>query len=201
MKSIIKFKIKGIDYYTMKRTNVVKNITANGLNFIDKQTKPISVNNGKYTLPSVIITAQEQASEWLSGNSTELDNIINDPKKELHCILNWEVLSIQNIGDDGKTIITAVKEAIKEQPESITDTLALIISSNKQEIDVEFMKNFAHTYEEMKDSLKGLSKHKKISLTLAAMNIGHMAAGNAYNRMSAILEGKDPDEITTKLIS
>lgn len=203
MKSILKVKFKAIDYYTMNKVSFSNTITSEGNNFKDKQTKPMPVNGGKYVLPSITLTASELASDWVGTQSSLLNDIINDPKRELHCILDWDIVSIKNISASGKE----TTETAPKQQNIKYDALALfeIIVAASDTIDEQTKVNFLHTYKEMKDSLKGLTVEKKISVVLAAMGVGFKASGEAYRRMSAILSGKDPNQIdeptATKLIT
>ena len=126
MKSTLKVRILGIDYYTMKMVSINKTIECKGLNFIDILVPPMEINNGKYQLPETIITAKQQADEWISNQSDFLNSIIYNPEHELNCIMNWEILSIENIGlDNLKSVALApipkkVKISEIEKPKDLS---------------------------------------------------------------------------------
>ncbi len=200
MKAIIKVRFKAIDYYTMKRIAFTKLLTADGLNFTDTQTKPLSVNGGEFTLPSVTIKAAKHADNWISEQSTILDGIINDPKRELNCILNWEVISIENVSEKGESnVISTAKVTPINKEEKVNAILSIITTERGKELDPQFKADFYHTYTEMKDAISGLPAEKQISVVLSAMGVGMMAASTAYTHMSNILKGEPTEE--TKLIN
>jgi hypothetical protein len=196
MKSVIKLKIIGLDYYTMEKVNVKKKITCEGSIFEDRKNPPLVINGGKYTLPESTTTAKELADDWVSTQSDFLMDVINDPKRELNCILDWEILEIQNIQDGVTTLPMKVDVPIKLSTEM---QMGLVLKGFEEKIgrefDEDFKAGFLHTYLEMKDKLKGLSLENKISIVLAAMGVGLKAASNAYSRISEILLRDNTDEL------
>lgn len=204
LKSIITVKILALDYYTMKRISFTKKIVSDGLNFVDKITKPFLANGGTITIPSIKITAQESADIWLTSQNNILQELIDDPKRELHCILNWEVLKVENVNEDGIKSVTFDKKKpqhspVVEETYKVTEALS-VISSEKNPFDEKFKDDFWHTWKEMADSLKGVKTDKKISIVLSAMGVGFSAAATAYKHVTSILtNGRTEQEI--KLLS
>lgn len=199
MKSILKVRILGIDYYTMKQVSINKTIECEELNFIDKVIPPIKINKGKYELPETIVTAKQQADEWLSNQSDLLNSIIYDNKQELKCIMNWEILSIENIGLDNLKSVALAPIAKKVKISEI-EKIAIIFTTLQKENNVQFtdeLKNdFLHTYQEMKDVLGGISIDKKILIILRSMKIGLMSATNAYDRILDLYKSFDTKDIS-----
>lgn len=199
MKSIIKVKFIGIDYYTHKKVTFKKVFECDDLNFVDVIIPPMKINKGKFTLPEHTITAEQQADEWVELQSDLLDSIIHDNKRELQCILNWDILSVENISDDNKKELV-VSEAKKEkipEIERIGLILSLVESKQGTKFSEDFRNNFMHTYQEMKDVLVGMSIYKKILITLRSMGVGMKAASTAYQRISEVLR-MDIKEIELK---
>jgi hypothetical protein len=188
MKSVLKVKILGIDYYTMKQVSVKKNIECDGFNFIDKVIPPFKINNGEYELTESICTAKEQADEWLSGQRDFFKNIIYE--QDLNCIINWEILSIENFGLDNLKsdvlslqILIPINKKIKLSEIEKIEIVIKALQNNNVEFTEDFKNNFLHTYQEMKEVLGGISNDKKILIVLRAMGVGLMSSINSYNRM------------------
>jgi hypothetical protein len=193
MKSILKVRILGIDYYTMKQVSINKTIECEDLNFIDKVIPSIKINNGKYELPETIVTAKQQADEWLSNQSELLNSIIYDNKQELKCIMNWEILSIENVGLDNIKSVVLAPIAKKSKISEIEKIGIIFTALQKDNVEFteDFINNFLHTYQEMKDVLGGISIDKKIIIVLRALGIGLMSASNAYDRILDLYKSFD----------
>lgn len=195
MKSKLVLKISAIDYYTMSKISFKENIVCDGINFIDKQTEPFDINGKKIILPSYTITAKQQADEWVSNQSDFLKNLIHNPKRELNCILNWEVIKIENEDEKGvKSFPIAIhKKENKQNKLSELEIIKLVFIKlgelKNDSFDDDFITNFIHVFSEINPSLKGLDIYKKINVTLSAMGVGFKAASTAYKRMSDILSG------------
>ncbi len=195
MKSKLFLKISAIDYYTMSKISFKENIVCDGLNFIDKQTEPIDINGKKIILPSYTITAKQQADEWVSNQSDFLKNLIHNPKRELNCILNWEVIKIENEDEKGvKSFPIAIhKKESKQNKLSELEIIKLFLIElgelRGSTFDADFTANFLHVFDEMKSSLKGLDTFKKINIVLSSMGVGFKSAITAYKRMADILSG------------
>lgn len=183
MKSILKIKFTGLDYYTMKKVTFNKKLECDNIIFIDKVIPSIKVNNGKYTLPETILSAKIQADEYLSGQSDFLNSVLHNPNNELYTILDFEILGIENISDDNvKTVVLSTPKKKKiTDIEKITNIFDSLETGNDLALTEDFKNNFLHTYQEMKDVLKGMSAYKQISIVLKAMGVGIMSASNAYN--------------------
>ena len=213
MKALITIEFEGLCYYTMKKVKVHKVLTYDSDNYQEKKTEEISINDGKHKLPSTIITALYQASEYVSRERKFLDSVIHDPKKELHCILDWEVTSIQNFGEN--TILSASDDNINSDV-SVTETPTSIIVSDKPrtiEAKIEvilplirlanpelnednFRNDFMHTFYEMKESIKDLSMDKQFEIVLSAMGVGYAAATTAMQFGLDLLKSiGNPDHI------
>jgi len=185
MKSILKIKILGIDYNTAKKVSISKTIECDGMNFVDRVIPPMKISNGKYGLPETIVTAKEQADGWFSNQSKLLNSIIYD--QELICIVNWDVISIENIGvNESKSFALAPKA--KKVKLSDIEKIEMVFKRLENEVQFtpELRDNFLHTYLEMKDVLGGISTEKKILIVLRSLGIGLMAATNAYDSITAI---------------
>jgi len=66
------------------------------------------------------------------------------------------------------------------------------------------LNDFEVTYNRMADAVKGLPLEKQFEIVIGAMNIGMETATIAYRRISAILNDKNPDDVTlttTNIIS
>lgn len=174
------------------KINFIKEITCPELSFVDTIRPAIALNEGKLKLPATTHTAKEKADEWLSNQSSILHGIINDPKRELNCIVDWDIVGIKNIEADGSELIV-----FKEKKEKKRD-LVTIMKEDFNTVDEKFLADFAHTYEKMKESISGLSNEKKLSIVLSSMSVGMQASSNAYSRMTAILNGQDPDIINNE---
>jgi hypothetical protein len=182
----IKVRFTGLDYYSMKQVRFTKTIKT-GRVFTDRKTKPLSINDGKYTLPLFTISATDQADQWLSDNSRLLSEIITDPRRELHCILDWTVLEVvgkKKKAEDGLTT------AESKKPESLVATL---VAQTGKEFDQDFLDFFEHALHEMKESLVGIPKVQKILIVLNAMGVGSMAASNAYKHIMDYSEKLERD--------
>lgn len=199
MKSILKVRILGIDYYTMKQVSINKTIECEELSFIDKVIPSIKINKGKYELPETIVTAKQQADEWFSNQSDLLNSIIYDNKQELKCIMNWEILSIENIGlDNLKSVALAPISISKKVKISEIEKIGIIFTALQKdnvEFTEDFKNNFLHTYQEMKDVLGGISIEKKILIILRALGIGLMSATNAYDRILDLYKSFDTKDV------
>lgn len=199
MKSILKVRILGIDYYTMKQVSINKTIECEGFNFIDKIIPPIKINNGKYELPETIVTAKQQVDEWLSNQSDLLNSIIYDNKQELKCIMNWEILSIENVGlDNTKSVVLApiAKKVKISEIEKIRVIFTALQKENNVQFTDELKNDFLHTYQEMKDVLNGISIDKKILIILRSIKIGLMAATSAYDRILDLYKAFDTKDVS-----
>lgn len=201
MKSILKVKIHGIDYYSFKKVVLKKTINVDGVNFIDRVIPPIVVN-GDEIIGETIDTAMSQASEWIAGQSDLLKSYIYDPIKELHCILDWEVLSIKNIGTIDNLTVESYKVINKDRlsEQKIIEAVLLTLKEQGTDIPDTLLFDFMHTYEHMRDSLKGLSLDKKMKIVFASMDIGYTAAINAYKGM-LLYRSELKNKNKTKLIS
>lgn len=198
MKSILKVRILGIDYYTMKQVSINKTIECEELNFIDKIIPPIKINKGKYELPETIVTAKQQADEWLSNQSDLLNSIIYNNKQELKCIMNWEILSIENIGLNNLKSVALARIAKKVKISEIEKIGIIFTALQKDNVEFteDFKNNFLHTYQEMKDVLGGISIDKKILIVLRALGIGLMSATNAYDRILDLYKSFDTKDVS-----
>lgn len=194
MKSIIKLKIKGLDYHSLKQVTISKTLEADGINFIDEVKPPLKINNGKYTLPQHTISAKDKADQWISTQTDFLNGVIYDNSHELQCILNWEVISIENIGVDNKKTL-ALSPNKKQKMSDIEKISFVLIELQKsgKEFTEEFRNNFLHTYKEMKGALVGLSIEKQMSIVIKSMRVGIMAATNAYQHLIDLLEFNDDE--------
>jgi hypothetical protein len=198
MESILKVRIIGLDYYTCKRVSINKTIKCDGLHFFDRVIPAMKINGGKYELPETTATAKSDADEWVSNQSDLLNSIIHNPKRELKCILNWEVLSIKNVGVDvhesANLPLVPTKPKLSEI-EKITDVMTRMQETHGEFTD-EFQANFIHTYQEIKDVLGGMPIDKKILIILKSIGVGFKASTTAYERMIDLYKEFD----TKKLI-
>jgi len=62
--------------------------------------------------------------------------------------------------------------------------------------NVPMLNDFEVTYNRMADTIKGIPIAKQFEIVLKAMNIGMETASVAYRRISAILNDKNPDDVT-----
>lgn len=211
MKSIIKVKFLGLDYYTVKKITVIKQLTAKGQIFIDSYTEPIVINEGNSILPSFKISAKEKADAWVENNTNILHEIMHNPQKELYSILNWEILSIQNFDDknanadpvNNQIFHFNKKESIlnakKPLNEKAVDMLERIMKENNNALDEKMKNDFIHTFHKMKDSIKGLSLYQKIRIVLNAMGVGYQASATAYDRINQLLKFDDISSSSKKI--
>lgn len=205
MKSKLVLKISAIDYYTMSQISFKESIICDGLNFFDKQTEPIDINGRKIILPSYIITAKQQADEWVSNQTDFLNNLIHNPKRELNCILNWEVIKIENEDEKGvKSFpIDIHKKEKKQNKLSELELIKLFLielgESRGIAFDEDFTSNFLHVFHEMKSSLKGLDTFKKINIVLSSMGVGFKAASTAYKNIYDRLSGSNIKKLEEEL--
>lgn len=206
MKALVTIEFEGLCYYTMKKVKVHKVLTCDGVNFIDKKTEEILINDGKYKLPSTTITAFYQASEYINGQRKFLDSVINDPKQELHCILNWDITSIQNFGEvnnesDSSAIIsvldTPTSIIVSDKPRTIEAKVDSFLPLLSLSTDSEKFKNdFLHTFYEMQESIKDLDADNQFRIVLSAMGVGYSAASNAMQYGIDLLKSiSNPDHV------
>lgn len=190
MKSLLLVKIFGIDYYTHKNITFTMPLECNGINFVDRISPAIKINNNINTLPPTVITAKEQADEWLNGQKEVLRSIMYDTSHELFAIRNWDIIAIENIDDNNKT--TAVLIPTKKEKLTDIEKISIVFSrleKEQGEFTENFKNNFLHTFTEMEDVLKGIPLERKILITLRSMGVGLQAAITAYDRILEILVG------------
>jgi len=178
MKSILKIKVVGLDYYTSKRVTLKKTVTCEGKNFVDKVIPSRLINGGTAKLPEYTHTAKDQADEWLSNQSDILNSFIFDTDNELQAIINWSILSIENVNQDG---ITSLALAPKPKKEKISEgqkmqLFAELTHKENPNFNEKLKNDFIATYQEIADKLKGISTEKQIHLVFAAMGVGYKAA-------------------------
>lgn len=188
MKSILKIRILGTDYDTMKKVSIVKKIEVENINFIEESIPEMKINGGDIVLPKTTISAEEQADEWFSVQSKIKQEIIY--KHNLHCILNWQVLSIENVNENGilSTELSIPKKAKKLNEEEKIGVILEVLQESTGEFTDEMKANFFHVYSEMKDVLKGMATDKKILIVLRSLNIGLMASINSYDHILKTLK-------------
>ena len=210
MNTILKVRFSAIDYYTMKKVSITKTITCNdGTVFKDTTIDSITVNNGKFKLPAVTLSANKKASDWVGEQTDILNDLIYNNKRELKCILDWEILSIssneKNTINEKMLPIIAKKIKLTDE-DKINSALSIIENDGGYKMSDELKANFKHVYNEMKESLVGLSISKKISIVFSALGVGLQASTTAYERISNILNDDekklaslDPDALSSTI--
>lgn len=191
MESILKVRITGIDYYTMKKVSFDKTIKCQE-HFFTTIIPAMKINGGKFELPETIITDRKHADEWFSNQKDMLNGYIYDLKHELHCILDWHILSVKNIGIEGEKKvqkptslmpIKKQKQTDTKKAESLFSLTKSIIESSGINLSEDFKNNFIHVYLEMKDVLQGISREKQILIIMRSMDVAMMGASNAYKHI------------------
>lgn len=211
MKSILKVKFHAVDYHTYEKIKFTKHFLVEGVNFVDKITEPMIINNGELVFPSTTISATQLANDWLSEQNSKLQDIIDNPKLELKCILDWEILSIKNISDKGEVSMPTnnsleLIKVEKHNESSAEYILEILKSSFKANIDEGFSNDFIATHNELKDALKGLSIERKIDVIFSAMSVGYKSAMNSLKMVRTDhtpddTDGKFTNEIQNRTVS
>lgn len=195
MKAIITAKILAIDYYTMKRISFQKEFTAEGEKFVDTMTKPMKVNGKKLTIPSVKVTAFDHANKWLGEQNHLLQDMIDDVARELHCILDWKIISVNNIDDQNHSLVIAPVVHKKTETEQVDEIVSAIEVYRKKKFDQSFRDDFEATYTRMRDSFKGLSVLKRIEITMSAMGVGYEVGINILKKITESFDKKNMDKL------
>lgn len=189
-KSLITVVFNGLDYYTLKPVSVTKTITFDDMNFVDIVKEPLVINGGELTIPSYTLTAFEQADEHLSRCGSVLQDVIDNPAQELHCIVDWKITAIQNFGEgivESNALMVTEKEP--ETVESMLSVITPIMESESGEpVSEKFKTDFLHTYEEIKDTIKDLPIDKQFHITMSAMGVGYLAATTATQHAIELLK-------------
>lgn len=120
-----------------------------------------------HRLPGISI--ESQVLDWLDDQ----DKHYLISKHDLMCILDYEVY-------------TGLSVSLPEIFESRYESFG---------ISEEVKNNIIATYAVMKGSIENLPIEKQIEIVLSAMDVGFKSSGEAYRRISAILDGKNPDEV------
>lgn len=171
MKYVLKVKFSGVTYNSLKKIYFTKKLKCIDVDFTDEIMTTFLINGVEYKQS---YTAIQKADNWLSNQSKILTDIID--KKDLKCIINWEIISINN---------AETKKVKLSEPEK----LGLILNSFNKDYPEEFKNNFSHTYLLLEKSLKGISTEQKISIILAVLGIAIDASSTAYKHMIDILNG------------
>ncbi len=187
MESILKVRITGIDYYTMKKVSFDKTIKCQE-HFFTTTIPAMKINGGEFELPETIVTDKQHADEWFSNQKDMLNGYVYDPKHELNCILNWHILSVKNIGIENETKPSKSTSLMPIRKQKQTDTekaegILTLIQSSGINLSEDFKSNFIHVYLEMKDVLQGISREKQILIIMRSMNVAMMGASNAYKHI------------------
>ncbi len=71
------------------------------------------------------------------------------------------------------------------------------------EMDAQAVADFAHTYDSMKDSIKGMTPAKQVKIVMGAMSVAYQSGANAWTQAGAMIQGiwtgKDDDSKLNKL--
>jgi hypothetical protein len=198
MKSLLKIKIIGREYRTMRKKTITKKLTCDHMIFTDITLPAIQIGEkGKgHVLPETILTAKAQADEWVSSQVEFLRGVIYDPQHDLGCIENWEIVAITNFNTDGSIMHNQADKLSQEAVEvakPAEDPLQYFmqkIPDLSSHVSDELILNFAAVYQEMKTSIAGLSKIRQFNIVLASLSVGTKAGTVVCERITSILKEK-----------
>jgi hypothetical protein len=88
-------------------------------------------------------------------------------------------------------------EVLKPKKKKLT--IPEILSQHN--LDNQTIADFMHTYQNMKDNIKGLSNEKKIEIVFQSINIAYTSATNAYQNILNQFNNKNNDEINLELLN
>jgi hypothetical protein len=197
MKSIIWVKFVGVRYRSGKKITFTQKIVAEDINFENQKPSILHLPDG-ISFESAGQSAYQLAEEWLSSQSKILQDIINDPRKELRNLEDWKVVQVRNFNMGTSSIVRLKNVPIKETLSVFEKDMVLFSAMAHEHKDMfteDFTANLLHTYVEMQDALKGISQEKRILIVLRAMVVASMAGSKAYSDIINLLGQKDEESI------